>query len=263
VINVLKDQFHLSAPVWLPILVTIGLIWLWRRPAARGARFYFAALAAGYWLVTTPIGARLLTYGLSRDLTRVVTREDARQSEVVVVLGAGASTAKVGSEAGATPTLGTVLRGLEGARAFKVSGARTLIVSGGMPRPDRQMQPESGLLRDIAVRAGVPAASVIEESDSKTTREQARLVAPILRQHHSQRFILVTSPTHMRRALAVFRATGFDPVASMAPYRSEHLREPWLLLPNDESFALSDAAVYEYAALLYYWLRGWMTPPPA
>ena len=38
---------------------------------------------------------------------------------------------------------------------FKLIGARTLIVSGGQgPRPDRQLRPESELLRDVVVKAG-------------------------------------------------------------------------------------------------------------
>ena len=123
------------------------------------------------------------------------------------------------------------------------------------------MQPESALLRDIVVRAGVPPAALIEESHSKTTREQATLIGPILRDRHSRRFVLVTSPMHMRRSLAVFRAAEFDPVASVAPVRSEQVGEPPWLIPNDESFALSDAAVYDYLALMYYWSRGWMKLP--
>ena len=104
----------------------------------------------------------------------------------------------------------------------------------------------------------MPAAAVIEESQSRSTRDQAMLIAPILRSRHSPRFVLVTSPTHMRRSLAVFRAAGFDPVASLAPVRSEHVRPPRWFMPNDDSFSLSDAAVYDYLALAYYWSRGWL-----
>jgi uncharacterized SAM-binding protein YcdF (DUF218 family) len=261
ILDLIKEQCRLSSPVWLPVLVTIGVLWLWRRPGSRGPRWYFTALAASYWFVMTPLGAGLLVHGVSGGVTRVATREEARQADAVVVLAGGASTARVSQEVGGTLTMGSVLRGLEGARVFKLTGARTLIVSGGTPRPDRQVRPESELLRELVVKAGVPASCVVEESESKTTRDQARLIGPILRDRHSRRFVLVTSPVHMRRALAVFRAAGLDPVASMSPYRSEQLPEPWLLQPNDESFALSDAAVYEYAALVYYWLHGWMKPP--
>ena len=64
---------------------------------------------------------------------------------------------------------------------------------------------------------------------------------------------------HMRRSLAVFRAAGFDPVASTAPLRSEQLLPPYSLMPDDEAWWLSDMAMYDYVALLYYWGRGWLT----
>src|SRR5436190_2160704 len=106
----------------------------------------------------------------------------------------------------------------------------------------------NGLLGGVAVSAGVPAASVVEDSRSTSTRDQAKQIGPILRDHHIQRFVLVTSPMHMRRSLAVFRAAGFDPVASTAPLRSEQLLPPCSLMPDDEAWWLSDMAMYDYVA---------------
>jgi uncharacterized SAM-binding protein YcdF (DUF218 family) len=241
----------------------IGATWQWRRPAASGPRWYLLAAFAGYWFLTTPIGAGLLVGGLSRGLTRITTREQADQADAVVVLGGGTSTVMVGHETGGALTLASLLRSLEGARVFKLIGARILIVSGGIARPDRQLQPECELMRDVVVRDGVPPAAVVEESHSMNTRDQARAIGPILRRYGSRRFVLVTSPMHMRRSVAVFRAAGLDPLASVAPVRSEYLPPPPWLLPNDDSFALSDAAVYDYVALVYYWSRGWLRPSPA
>jgi len=241
----------------------IGAIWQWRRPAASGPRWYLVAAVAGYWFVATPVGAGLLVGALSRGLTRITAREQADQADAVVVLGGGASTVKVGREVGGALTLASLLRALEGARVFKLIGARILIVSGGIARPDRQLQPECELMRDVVVQAGVPPAAIVEESQSRNTHDQAQAIAPILRRYGSRRFVLVTSPMHMRRSLAVFRAAGLDPVASVAPVRSELVPPPPWLLPNDDSFALSDAAVYDYVALVYYWSRGWLRPWPA
>ena len=107
------------------------------------------------------------------------------------------------------------------------------------------------------VEAGVPADRILEESASKTTRDQAVILGPLLSAHHVTRFVLVTSPTHMRRALAAFRAEGLDPVPSISPLASDNVDPPWWFLPNNFSLYTSDQAVYDYAANLYYWLRGW------
>ena len=42
----------------------------------------------------------------------------------------------------------------------------------------------------------------------------------------------------------------------MSPFRSENVPPPPTWLPNVESMSISDEAVYEYAALTYYWARG-------
>jgi uncharacterized SAM-binding protein YcdF (DUF218 family) len=150
---------------------------------------------------------------------------------------------------------------MEGARVFKAIGARLIIASAGIPDGSQLLQPESEALTAALVAAGVPPAAIVHESASKTTRDQAVLVGPLLRAHGVGRFVLVTSPSHMRRALAAFRAEGLDPVPSAAPIRSDHRPPPSLLLPNAEALLLTDQAVYEYAATLYYWWSGWLRAP--
>jgi uncharacterized SAM-binding protein YcdF (DUF218 family) len=258
ILNLLKDQLRLSSPVWIVAVLAVGAIWLWWRPLSRALRWYLAAAAAGYWFVTSALGASLLVGGLSRGVTRVAAPADARGADTVVVLGGGASTTLVGKELGGSLTETSLIRALEGARVFKLIGARTLVVSGGIPRPDRQLRPESEMLREVVVKAGVPASSVVEDAQATTTRDHVRFVGPILRSRKVQRFVLVTSPMHMRRALAVFRTAGFDPVPSAAPLRSEQVTRPPLLMPNEESWWLSDMAAYDYAALAYYWWKGWI-----
>ena len=257
ILDFIKEQLHLSSPLGMFAVLAIGVVWLWRRPASRGPRRYLAAVVLGYWFVTTPLGATLLVEGLGHGLTRVTTRDDARGADAVVVLGGGAMTAEVGGSVGGALPMSSMLRALEGARVFKLIGARVLVASGGIPRPDRQRRPESELLREAMAKAGVAPGAIVEESQSKTTRDQARLIGPVLRASDVTRFVLVTSPTHMRRSLAVFRAAGFDPVPSVAPIRSDGLPAPPWLLPNDESLMLSDEALYDYAAWAYYWVRGW------
>src|SRR5437773_9528284 len=115
-LDFLKEHLHPSSPVWVVATMGVGAIWLWRRPSSRGPRWYFDAVVLGYWFVTTPFGAGLLVDGLSRGLTRVATRDQAAGSEVVVVLGGGASTASVGGEVGGALTETSLIRGLEGVR---------------------------------------------------------------------------------------------------------------------------------------------------
>ena len=261
IVDFLKDQCRLGAPLPLVVLCTIAAVWVWRRPASAALRWYIAAIAAGYWFAATPIGAAVLLAGLSVGVTRVMTPADARHAPAVVLLGGGAFSAKVDGEIAGIPTATSLLRTLEAARVFKVAGAQFIVASGGIPRPYRQAQPESEIMRGILVGAGVAQTAIVEDSQSATTRQQAQVVTSLLRRRGVERAVLVTSQTHMRRSLAVFRAAGLDAIPSAAPMRSE-LGEPSpFFLPNSESLSQSDEALYEYAALVYYWLGGWMRSP--
>jgi uncharacterized SAM-binding protein YcdF (DUF218 family) len=257
ILDFVKQQCHLSSPLLLAVLLAAGAVSLWRRPSSALARRYVLGLALGYWFVATRVGAVVLLSVLSYGVRPIATRQEAASTDTVVLLSGGVYTASVGDEVGGAPTASSLLRALEAARVVKLIDARRVIASGGRAVRD-QLRSESELLRDALVAIGIARSAIIEESRSKNTREQALFVGALLRELKVRRFVLVTSPSHMRRSLALFRAEGFDPIASTSPLRSERTEPPPVLMPNGESLAISDDAVYEYAALAYYWLRGWL-----
>ncbi len=255
-----KDHLYPSSPLTAVLLLGAGVVWLWLRPAGRGARLYLSAVLLMYVILTTPLGADALVAGIAPRTPRIESPAAAEGADTVVVLGGGASTFTFGTRSASTLTVASIARGLEGARVFAAIAAKRAIVSGGIPRPDRQRVPESAILKALLVSNGVPARAIVEESTSRTTREQADRILPILRDSDTTRIVLVTSPTHMRRALMLFRAAGVQAIPSMAPTRSDGIVDPWRFLPNSDSLMLSDLALYDYAALAYYWLRGWGGP---
>lgn len=58
----------------------------------------------------------------------------------------------------------------------------------------------------LAIKAGVPAESIIIEEKSKTTLENARYTSEIVKDKKIKSIILITSPYHQRRAYNEFRA---------------------------------------------------------
>src|SRR6202040_4133419 len=139
----------------------------------------------------------------------------------VVLLGGGANTFNQSGVVLGLLTSGSLMRVLEAARVYKAIQARLVIVSGGIPA-GFQLKPESDMLRDALIDAGVPADRILQDPEAKTTRDHPRTLGPILQSHHVSRFVLVTSPMHMRRALAVFHAAGLDPIPSVSLLRSEN-----------------------------------------
>jgi uncharacterized SAM-binding protein YcdF (DUF218 family) len=247
-------------PLFMLTAFGVGVVWVWLRPSSKGPRRYLLTIVLGYLFASLPLGAGLLLAVVSTGMPRVESRAEARGADVIVVLGGGAQTVSVGGLVASELQGASRLRAMECARVFKLIGASLVVASGGKPGGSDLLQPESQPLRDAMIAVGVPATAIVQESGSQTTRDQARLVGPMLRAHNAQRFVLVTSPTHMRRALAVFRAEGLDPVPSVAPLRSEHLKPPALLLPSADALWLSDQVVYEYGATAYYWWSGWLRP---
>lgn len=60
-------------------------------------------------------------------------------------------------------------------------------------------------LERAALRFGVPGERILAETRSRSTHENLLFVAPLVRQHGFRRVLLVTSRSHLRRALLVAR----------------------------------------------------------
>jgi len=108
----------------------------------------------------------------------------------------------------------------------------------------------------------VPADRILLESSSRNTFEQALNLRSLLDAHGIERFVLVTSPTHMRRAMATFIGQGLNPIPSSSAQHSEDfLAESWVFLPDNDALEASRLAMREGMALVYYALRGWFSLP--
>jgi uncharacterized SAM-binding protein YcdF (DUF218 family) len=77
---------------------------------------------------------------------------------------------------------------------------RVVIAGGGGAHPAAQA------MRDVLVANGVPREAITVESESRSTRENALNLRPILRS--GRRLVLITSDYHMYRAQHVFQKLG-------------------------------------------------------
>jgi uncharacterized SAM-binding protein YcdF (DUF218 family) len=120
------------------------------------------------------------------------------------------------------------------------------------------MVPGGEAMRDHLIALGVPADRILVETESGTTRDEALIVDRMLKAQGIEQVILVTSETHMRRSLGVFRSVGIHAIPAIA---QEFLRgqATWsdLVLPGQGGLDLGSQNVHEVLGLIYYWLRGW------
>lgn len=114
---------------------------------------------------------------------------------------------------------------------------------------------ESELARDLWVSLGVPKGSILIENFSTNTRENAVETAELL--NYKGRWLLVTSASHMRRAVGSFERVGLEVEAAPVDYLFSKPPAVWSISPID-GISIWKKIIHEYVGLIYYKLRGWL-----
>lgn len=172
----------------------------------------------------------------------------------ILVLGGGLSTAL--SDARALPVLNR-----DGERLMefvalsrRYPGAR-LVFAGGSPPHDAGA--EAAASAKVFQSLGLSPEKVLFENTSQTTWENAVNAMALVKPQAGQRWLLVTSASHMPRAMGAFRAAGWpDPTPWPVAYRSA---PTWWATPEQpfsEMLAALDVAAHEWIGLAVYHLRG-------
>jgi uncharacterized SAM-binding protein YcdF (DUF218 family) len=236
----------ISLPALLVLLMT-GIYFLWKRRTAMWPRVYLTATLVAYGVLSIPIvpygGALMLGYGY-----HPLTSSPLGEISAVVLLGAGVETVE-GEDHQQLWLLDTVgaSRTLEASRVYRMLNRPWVISSGGSSTSERASS--AAVMADALVRLGVPAERILQESRSLTTYDEAVLIAPMLRQLRAERFVLVTTRSHMRRSMAVFRAQHLDPVPAIVPDRIAPGRIGAFLVPDVDGLRLSRALRHECVGL--------------
>ncbi len=128
---------------------------------------------------------------------------------------------------------------------FKEHAAGCVIISG---------MGDGEASRRRLLEAGVPAAAITLENQSRTTKENAQFTVKMLRDQKVKRVIVVTSWYHSRRALACFRHYAPEIAFFSRPSYFASSRADWLHNRIGARIRL------EYAKLLGYWVRYGVCP---
>ncbi len=146
-----------------------------------------------------------------------MTRPSQNQTfDVIVVLGAA-----VGPAGG--PSAALRRRVAEGVRRLEAGAAPVLLLSGGKGggpdggkaggtggAKDSRWPSEAEVMRDLVLAPGVAEARLVLETESRSTLENARYSARIMRARGWTKALVVTDAVHLPRALLAFRALGID-----------------------------------------------------
>ncbi len=136
-------------------------------------------------------------------------------------------------------------RAAEGVRLAKRYGNVRLVLSGGVP-PGRGTPSAHGYA--IFARAmGIDPASIVVLDQPATTSEEARALAQLF---GSSPFLLVTSASHMKRAVMLFDGTGAHPIPAPTGQRASRAGFVGGLLPRIGNLQNTQIALHEYLGIL-------------
>jgi len=157
------------------------------------------------------------------------------------------------------PELGdeTVIRCLKAAQLYREGGPCLLVVSGGNVDPDHPGPTCAKAMSDFLADVGVAPADLALEDQSRTTYENAVQTRRLLEPQGVQRIVLVTSATHLRRAVLCYRAQGFEVTPRGCNYRATQFQwSPRTFLPSCDAARALNVAVHEWIGLFWYWAHG-------
>jgi uncharacterized SAM-binding protein YcdF (DUF218 family) len=146
-----------------------------------------------------------------------------------------------------------LVRLIEGIRLYRQIPGSKLILSGGSSKYEPTTNAE--LMQKMALLLGVKKEDIILEASSKNTYEEAKIIKDMIGE---EKFVLVTSASHMPRSMALFKKLGMEPIPAPTDYlvKESYKISPQGFFPSSDNIKMVEVAFYEYFALIKEKLAG-------
>lgn len=225
------------------LLLGVGLALLWFTRRQRTGKVF---VTSGFALLVV-LSCTWATFPLLHSLERIhgTPIETAlAPAKWVVVLGGG-TYADPSLPLIARANTGTITRLVEGIRLHRqLPGSRLLLSGSGVLGSGSDAESMAA----IAVALGVPAVSIVRDDESPDTETQAVNVARIVK---DEPFLLVTSASHMPRAVALFTGAGLKPLPAPAHYIAQASSLPADYYPGIRGLLAAQIVESEYLGIVW------------
>jgi uncharacterized SAM-binding protein YcdF (DUF218 family) len=143
----------------------------------------------------------------------------------------------------------TLARLVEGVSLHRQMPGSRLVLSGAVKSGS-----ETESMSAVALALGVAREDIVVDAESPDTQTQARNIRKIVK---GEPCVLVTSAAHMRRAMALFRKVGLDPIPAPTHYlaRANTGLSAADFYPSIGGLMTAQIAAYEYLAIAWAALR--------
>jgi uncharacterized SAM-binding protein YcdF (DUF218 family) len=234
---------------FFPLSLVLGLLLLGIFLKKRRTNVIFAGVALLYLFSFSPFGYFILR-PLERHYVPISSSNLNQEVQCIVVLGGGSREDKAHTP---EERLGdaSLRRLLEGVRLSRLLPQSRVVLSGGNVQG---ISPDALIMQQVALDQGVTRDRIIVETDSLDTTDQANLLRYRLGQAP---FYLVTSASHMPRAMKMFIRSGTQPIAAPTDFRA--VWTPFQVtdvFPQAGALANTERAFYEYLGLFWGLIRG-------
>ncbi|WP_372621864.1 YdcF family protein [Falsiroseomonas sp.] len=233
------------------VLALFGLVLVWR-----GRRFgrWPLALGLGWYaaVFVLPVSA-LLTLPLEARFPRPA----ALPGPVAGIVVLGGAVEQQLTEAHGIPALnGAAERMTEAVALARRHPEARLVFTGGSAALIPGGPTEADTARRLFADLGVPAGRLTFEQESRNTHENAVLTHRLVRPGEGETWLLVTSASHMPRAMGSFRAAGWNVTAWPVNYTTGRDPGLWWQWPFPTRLNQAEWALREWIGLAAYRMMG-------
>ncbi|MBN1984445.1 MAG: envelope biogenesis factor ElyC [Chitinivibrionales bacterium] len=238
--------FFLPLPVVsILFVVGIGLLWFSRRQKA--GKICVSVALGVLVLSSNEFVANTILAPLENSFSPYLTQRK-EPVRFIEVLGGGHTTNKrlpsssqIGKE--------SLCRLVEGvALHYKNPGSRIILTGYGGIDPT----PTAIMMYSVARSLGVADSAIIVKPQPRDTYEEVLCVKSIV---GDSSLILVTSASHMRRAMGLFRKQKLDPIPAPTYFQAKN-QGPLFSRPSASALEKMETAMHEYIGLVWYGLLG-------
>jgi len=244
------------APFFFPLsicleMLFLGLFLLWFTRRQKTGKIFVSTGVIFLTVISYNAFSNMLLRPLESKYSPITDVSTFSNVKWVVVLSGGHSTdpkLPVTDQLSGT----SLVRLVEGIRLHRTLPNSKLLLSGGGAFSSTS---EAGVMAKMATALGIDKNELVLESKSKDTKDQAAFIQKII---GNDRFILVTSASHLARSMALFQSKGMNPIPAPIGYRvKDKLKiSPADFFPSAKGIDNMERVVYEYLGTAWARLRG-------